>query len=146
MLGSNTKRLYMKQTVIIFSLVSMLALSGGCASTKMTSFTDPDYRQTTFKRILILANTSDLERRLYFESTMAKVLLDVGVVAIEGFKLFPPTRNLTPERKVELLIQDSIDSYLSNLSWRKWNRASIRPSNRLDYHDKGESVRYWKPT
>ncbi|MFN0157684.1 MAG: hypothetical protein ACKVRP_06375 [Bacteroidota bacterium] len=102
----------MKQMITILSLLST-TFCGGCASTRMTSFTDPDYRQTTFKRILVLANTSDLERRLHFESTMVEVLLDAGVVAIEGFKLFPPTRNLTPERKVELLIQDSIDSYLS---------------------------------
>lgn len=95
------------------ALTFLIIFFGGCASTRMTSFKDPDYQVTRFKRILVVANTSDLERRLYFESKMVDVLLDAGVFALEGYRLFPPTRDLSPEQKVALLVRDSIDSYLA---------------------------------
>jgi hypothetical protein len=85
----------------------------GCASTRMTSFKDPAYRYTTFQRVLIVVNTSNLERMLYFETQMVNEFSKAGFYGIEGYKLFPPTRNLSPTEKVELLKRENIDSYLS---------------------------------
>ncbi len=94
--------------IILFGL-----LLSGCASTRMTSFKDPDYEHSTFRRILVIVNTSDLEKKLYFESKLAKVFNEEGIYAKEGFKLFPPTRDLTKADKIDLLIRDSLDAYIS---------------------------------
>lgn len=85
----------------------------GCASTKMTSFKDPDYQNTEFKRILVVANTNDLEDRQKLESKMVEDFSEVGVYALESYKLFPPTRELTDEEKVDLLLKNNIDSFIS---------------------------------
>lgn len=92
--------------LIIFLLV-------GCASTKMTSFKDPDYQKAEFKRILVVANTNDLEDRQTLESKMVKEFSSIGVYALESFRLFPPTRELTDEDKVELLLKNDIDAFIS---------------------------------
>ena len=101
-----------KQIKKIF-LASIVVLCVGCASTQMTSFKDPDYEGSVFKRILVIVNTSDLEKQLYFETRMTKVFNGAGIFAKEGFKLFPPTRNMVATEKIELLKRDSIDAYIS---------------------------------
>jgi hypothetical protein len=84
-----------------------------CASTKMTSFKDPDYQNAKFKRILIVANTNDLQDRQKLESKMVEAFTENGVFALESYKLFPPTRELTDEEKVDLLLKNDIDAFIS---------------------------------
>ena len=84
-----------------------------CASTRMTSFKDPDYQKAEFKRILVVANTNDLEDRQKLESKMVEEFSNIGVFALESFRLFPPTRELTDEDKVELLLKNDIDAFIS---------------------------------
>ncbi len=95
---------------LIFVLIIFLL---GCASTSMTSFKDPDYQNTEFKRILVVANTNDLEDRQKLESKMVEAFSEIGVYALESYKLFPPTRELTNEEKVDLLLKNNIDSFIS---------------------------------
>lgn len=85
----------------------------GCASTRMTSFKDPDYQNTEFKRILVVANTNDLEDRQKLEFKMVEAFSEAGVYALESYKLFPPTRELTDEEKVDLLLKNDIDAFIS---------------------------------
>ena len=96
----------------IFTTLSLIILVG-CASTRMTSFTDPDYQKAEFKRILVVANTNDLEDRQKLESKMVEEFSNIGVFALESFRLFPPTRELTDEDKVELLLKNDIDAFIS---------------------------------
>ena len=91
----------------------MILFLVSCASTRMTSFKDPDYQKAEFKRILIVANTNDLEDRQKLESKMVEAFSDIGVFAMESFRLFPPTRELTDEDKVNLLLKNNIDAFIS---------------------------------
>ena len=95
--------------IYFFFIISFLLF--GCASTKMTSFKDPDYQQANFKRILIIANTTDLEKRQKLESKMVIEFSKVGVFALESYNIFPPTRELSNEDKIRLRI---IELTLSN--------------------------------
>ena len=95
----------------IYLLMAFIIVS--CASTKMTSFKDPDYQNTKFKRILIVANTNDLQDRQKLESKMVEAFKENGVFALESYKLFPPTRELTDEEKVDLLLKNNIDAFIS---------------------------------
>lgn len=96
----------------IFTTLSLIILVG-CASTRMTSFKDPDYQKAEFKRILVVANTNDLEDRQKLESKMVEEFSNIGLFALESFRLFPPTRELTDEDKVELLLKNDIDAFIS---------------------------------
>lgn len=91
----------------------LLVLLVGCASTRMTSFKDPDYEHKSFKRILVVVNSTDLEKRFFFESSMVSALTKLQVTAIEGYKLFPPTRELTQSDKVDILLKNQIDAYIT---------------------------------
>ena len=91
----------------------MILFLVSCASTRMTSFKDPDYQKAEFKRILIVANTNNLEDRQKLESKMVEAFSDIGVFAMESFRLFPPTRELTDEDKVDLLLKNNIDAFIS---------------------------------
>jgi hypothetical protein len=95
----------------IYLLMAFILVS--CASTKMTSFKDPDYQNAKFKRILIVANTNDLQDRQKLESKMVEAFTENGVFALESYKLFPPTRELTDEEKVDLLLKNDIDAFIS---------------------------------
>ena len=91
----------------LFSLVL------GCASTNITSFKDPAYQNTAFKQILIIANTSNLQSRQMLESQMVEAFKGIGIDAMKSILLFPPTRTLSNEQKVELLLRYEIDAFLS---------------------------------
>ncbi len=96
---------------LIILLIIFLLFS--CASTRMTSFKDPDYQKANFKSILIVANTNDFEDKKNLESKMTEVFSEVGLFALESFKQFPPTRELTNEAKVDLLFKNNIDAFIS---------------------------------
>jgi len=103
----------MNRILIFFASVLAIVGSAGCASTNMTSFKDPAFQNITLKRILIIANTSDLQWRQKLESRMVEAFKDVGLDAMQSVFLFPPTRNLSNDEKVALLVQNNIDAYLS---------------------------------
>ncbi len=104
----------MQKYLLLFLVISLIFLNN-CASTNLTSFKDPDYLTADFKRILILVNSNDLEKRLKLEIAMVQAFEGTGIYALEGFNLFPPTRNLTDEEKVTLLIENRIDAFISVL-------------------------------
>jgi len=98
------------QCYISFFIILFLV---SCASTRITSFKDPDYQNKDFNRILIVANTNDLEDRQKLESKMVEEFSNIGIYALESIRLFPPTSELTDEDKVELLLKNNIDAFIS---------------------------------
>ncbi|MBN1397199.1 MAG: hypothetical protein JXA06_04120 [Bacteroidetes bacterium] len=98
--------------IILILYTSLLIGFFGCASTNITSFIDPDYKTTNFTRVLIIANLSDLQWRQQIESRLVQEFRDNGIFALEGINLFPPTREFTEQEKIDLLIQNKIDSYI----------------------------------
>lgn len=102
----------MKKLITSCVLLIVSTLIGGCAHTSMTSYIDPSYRASSFKRVLVIANISDLQWRQKVESRLVEAFRDQGIFAMESLDLFPPTRNLSDEQKVKLLLQNHIDSYI----------------------------------
>ena len=101
----------MKRNILLLGVAALIGF-GGCASTSMTSFTDPSYRSTSFSRLLVIANLSDLQWRQRLERRLVQEFRENGIFAMEGMNLFPPTRDLTDQEKIDLLIQNQIDSYI----------------------------------
>lgn len=101
----------MKLKIVLFVIVALLTLEG-CASTTITSFKDPQYKTTTFNRILVIANFSNLQRRWRVETQLVKEFQRIGVFAIEYLNLFPPTRDYTDEEKINQLVNNNIDSFI----------------------------------
>ena len=101
----------MKTIILLLGVAALIGFSG-CASTNITSFTDPDYKSTNFTRVLVITNLSDLQWRQQIESQLVQEFRDNGIFAMEGINLFPATREFTDQEKIDLLIQNKIDSYI----------------------------------
>ena len=84
----------------------------GCASTEMTSFVDPAYRNTTFQKLLIVARTNNLTQRLWLESHLAQAFTIQKVDAKESVLLLPPTRKFSEEQRRDTMVKYGYDAYL----------------------------------
>ena len=103
----------MKKHLNLFTIFMLAVILSSCASTRMTSFKDPSFRSSKFKRILVIANVSDLQWRQKVESRLVEAFKDAGVFAVEGVLFFPPTRTFSNEEKVDLLVSSNLDGYIS---------------------------------
>ncbi|HEX2983979.1 MAG TPA: hypothetical protein VHO28_10600 [Ignavibacteriales bacterium] len=102
----------MKRFNYVFVLL-LISLAGcATASTSVTSYKDPDYEQKEFKKVLITVNTKDLEEKFAIETRLVKDLALAGVSAVEGNKLFPPTRSFTDEEKTASMLENEIDAFI----------------------------------
>ncbi|GIU70438.1 MAG: hypothetical protein KatS3mg002_1674 [Candidatus Woesearchaeota archaeon] len=106
------KYFFLKSFGFICCFISFLFFSG-CASTNITSFKDPDYENAKFNKILVLANTTDLSDRKELESYMVSEFSNFGIIAMESFRLFPPTRNLSDQEMIDLLLKNHIDAIIT---------------------------------
>lgn len=131
------KRLNYVFVLLLFSLM-------GCASTKLTSFKDPDYEQKVFKKILITANTNDLEEKFELEKRMVKAFTSSGVSAVEGNKLFLPTRDFTDEEKKEVMLKNEIDAHLVISAGEFGVKEKYVPVSETTKAEEGKIVKAYK--
>ena len=82
------------------------------AYTKVTSFVDPDYHATHFKRFIIVGNTNKLDYRMNIENRLSTLLANNGIFAVPSDFLFPPTRELSDSEKVFNMRTNNIDACL----------------------------------
>lgn len=105
----------MKPLVITLALIGALLLSTDAQalrSTKVDGHTDPDYVGYKPKKVLVVVHASSTEMRLITEERLVERLADFGVEAATERQVFPPTRDWTPEMRVETLSRQQFDSTL----------------------------------
>lgn len=100
-------------SLLIITLLISCTTALPPAVTGITTFKDPDYKTADFKRILVIVNSTNLGSKLSIESQLVEEFENLDVFAIEGYKLFPPTRTFTNESKREILKSYDIDAYIS---------------------------------
>lgn len=94
-------------------LLLIMVLVASCATTKTTSFTDPDFMGKKFSKICVVVEVGDFATKKELESKIRSELKDVNVEAVIGSDLFPPTRNWTDEQIKFQLNKMEIDGYLN---------------------------------
>ncbi|MGO9830704.1 MAG: hypothetical protein ACLPJH_11235 [Myxococcaceae bacterium] len=95
------------------SLFAAAVLVASCASTKTTSFQDPEFRGRPFTRLVVLyANPLSLSGRQNVETHMVAALRDRGIYAVWGLSVFPPTRDMSPEEMSRALQVGGFDGLL----------------------------------
>ncbi len=87
-------------------------LSFNCASTEITSYVDPDYKQTKFTKILVTADTDKLDFRFKIEKTLSSALIESGTAASASYEFFPPTRVITDSAYTAVLAANHFDGSL----------------------------------
>ena len=93
---------YSKYLALFFVFV----ITGGCISTTVKDFTDPDYRTFTSHSLLL-----DAPHQLFDEAFKSK-LGDIDVKYSSTDSFFLPTREYTAEQKASLIQNSGFDTYL----------------------------------
>lgn len=99
----------MKKLLFVFLILSYF----GCASTDINSITDPDYRGTQIKHLLIVSGIQDIGIKKSIEQKFIQTITnDYDVIAFAGYDILPPTRNYTKEDYNSIFTKYNIDSIL----------------------------------
>ncbi len=99
----------MKKTICL--LITFFCI--GCASTKIASITDPDYKGAKLKNIVIVANVDDLIMRQSIEQKFTETMINkYDIKASSGYEILPPTRQYTEIELKNILAKNNIDSVL----------------------------------
>ena len=84
----------------------------GCASTKVSSHLDAEYAGTVFDRPLVFVSIDRLSHKQSLEDSFVRALNKIGVSAIRGTLLFPPTRNASAQDIFNVFMQSDADSMM----------------------------------
>ncbi len=95
-----------------FLIGLLCVIISGCASTSMTSFVDPSYRNKNFANLLVVARSNNLSQRLWLESHLVQAFTEKHLSAEEAIRLFSPTRKFSEEQMRDTLLKYQFDAYL----------------------------------
>lgn len=98
------------RTTISILLASLLV---GCASTKMTTYKDPEFENVVYKSLVVSSNFQDLEHKAYMETKVCKELSSYEVNCQRSIDVFPPTRKFTNEQWVQRFINSGADALVT---------------------------------
>lgn len=93
-------------------LVLVVALLSACATTNITGFTDPDYRNKLYKSLVVVTPNLNLEYSSLLQGKVCKALQVHKAFCARGLDLFPPTRTFDTSAIVQILAENKIDGYL----------------------------------
>lgn len=103
--------------IICFLVVSLVSCIGlGDASTKpvleVNSFVDPDYRDTSFKKIMIDVPAESFAARKSWENTLVQYFTGFKMKAVESNVMFLPTRQYSAQDSMRVLADSGVDAVL----------------------------------
>jgi len=90
----------------------LLIVLFGCATTKITGFSDPAYSNRTYSSTVVFASNLGLEKAAELESKICSKFMEHGTSCYSFLTLFPPTREHTPDNVFASLSERGIDSLI----------------------------------
>ena len=100
----------MKKLLIL--LISFL-LFVSCATTKISSFKNPDIDFSNYQRMLILGNSRDIDFRKTIETDLVTAFTEQSIGAVSSIELISPVKEYTDEEIQKILSENNIDGYLA---------------------------------
>jgi hypothetical protein len=95
------------------SLALIGLLGTGCASSKLTSFTDPDFRGRVYRSVLIAAHSPHLDDRVDIEERFVKEFEDCACTCRRSVDVLLPTRQYADAELFEIFERHGFDAVLS---------------------------------
>ncbi|MBL1379191.1 hypothetical protein [Zobellella iuensis] len=92
--------------------LTVFATLAGCASTDITSFTDPEFMGKKYNRFLVVTPGVNLEYASLLQGALCGAIIEKGGGCIRGLELFPPTRVYEEQAVTSMIQQKGIDGYL----------------------------------
>ncbi len=123
----------MKELLYFISCVFGLILLTGCASTRLTSFRDPDFTVRNFHKILVIVPLSDLESREAAETAFADRLTAHGVEALTALQILAPTRTYTKGELAKILSENKIEGVLIVMPTDAYTKQTYIPRSSSTY-------------
>lgn len=97
----------------LFLIISVLLLSACNATTRLTGYVDPDYRENfQAHKILIRTEGLPLEEQKLVEEAFVETLSGYHVEAIKGLDVFPPTRKISHDKTLPIAKAKGADTVL----------------------------------
>lgn len=93
--------------------IVLAVLLVGCASTKMTTYKDPEFSNVTYRSLVVSSNSQDLEHKGYMETRICQELSIYDVKCQRSIDVFPPTRKFTDEQWVQRFINSGADALVT---------------------------------
>ncbi|MBN3033199.1 MAG: hypothetical protein JW873_03810 [Candidatus Saganbacteria bacterium] len=129
----------------LFILFFALFLICGCADTNVTSFRDPDFKDTVYKKLLIVVPFSDLDLKKTAEESLQKAFQAKEIEVLIGFQTIPPTRDFSYEELSKILKTNGIDGVLILAVSDYWKDQAYVPetsTSRGSAYIIGNSIQY----
>lgn len=95
-----------------WGLLGLVIICSGCASTKMHSFVDPDFRDHSYERLMVAVQIENLDQRDDAETIFTEELAGTGVRCQRSLDVLPPTRQYDDDEFGTALADAGIDGLL----------------------------------
>lgn len=93
-------------------LVCFMVFLCGCIKSEIQSFTDPDYQEVKFKRLVVDLTALSDSTRIVASKVVMQRLQEAGYEIVDINQVLPPTRKFTPEEAVKLLSESGYDNIM----------------------------------
>ncbi len=94
-------------------LVIILLFLTSCATTKISSFINPDIDISNYKNILVFGNIRDIEIRKTLESDIVSAFIENNLNCISSINIFSPLKDYSEQEREEILIKNNIDGIIT---------------------------------
>jgi hypothetical protein len=96
-----------------FLLVSLLLfIVTSCATTKISSFTNPDIKISDYKKILVFANVQDVELRKNLENNLIEQFKLQNKDVVSSIEIISPLKEYSSEELSKIYSENGIDCFL----------------------------------
>jgi hypothetical protein len=129
-------------------MLAILFMAANCATTKITSFCDPEFKGKTFHRLLIYAPFKDIESRMEMENAF-KIHFASPTIAVTSFRLIMPTRSYTDAELDNILMENKVDGIILIILTDAYSSQTYVPassSTRGTASSYGNLVNYYATT
>lgn len=110
-----------------------VACLAGCASTKLTSFVDPDFKDKVYVRIMVFASYEELDTRQEVENIFVEAFRDSRTEAVSSLTIMLPTREYGDAEVHDVLVKNQVDAVLTIRQIRSWEETDYIPERRTTY-------------
>lgn len=123
----------MKKYLNFLTVAIFLFIITSCASTKITSVVDPEFKKAQFSDVLVISTFSDLMYKEKIEDNFKKYGKSKNISISTGSEIMPPTRSYSNAEISNILEYNNIDCILVIALQDYWTSQTYVPKSTSTY-------------